>query len=143
MKLRDHVALRTRLRRLAYVGLRKKGIEAVSARLLRTTEESRDLLVLGGASVGDECVLHGPLVIHNAIPSYANLSIGSNVHIGRAVLLDLTAEVQIQDDSTISMGATILTHEDVGEKPLRARYPRKIAGTSIGPGAYIGANATI
>lgn len=88
-------------------------------------------------------MLHGPLVVHNAAEDYRNLSIGRNVHVGRLVTLDLAEDVRIEADATISMGVTILTHADVGERPLAARYPRTVRPTRIGEGAWVGANATI
>jgi maltose O-acetyltransferase len=104
----------------------------------------REVLELGGASLAPGgSVLHGPLVIYNADPDYSNLTIGANVHLGRTVLLDLTGPVEIGADATLSMGATVLTHEDVGDRPLKERHPRKVERTKIGRGAYIGANATI
>jgi acetyltransferase-like isoleucine patch superfamily enzyme len=118
------------------------GIAAINRRLL-LADHCETLLTQFGATVGDECVLHGPLVIHNAVNDYQNLSIGRNVHIGRLVLLDLAESLTIEDDATVSMGATILTHADVGGRPLAERYPRSAQPTGIGAGAWIGANATV
>lgn len=121
---------------------RRGGIEAISRRLL-LADRCESLLRLFGASVGEECVLHGPLVIHNATGNYENLSIGRNVHVGRMVILDLAERLTIEDEATVSMGATILTHADVGERPLAQIYPRQARPTRIGSGAWIGANAVI
>jgi maltose O-acetyltransferase len=101
------------------------------------------LLEQFGAAIGEGCVLHGPLVIHNAANDYANLAVGRNVHIGPLVVLDLADRLVLEDDVTVSMGATILTHADVGERPLAVEYPRKEQPTRVGPGAWIGANATV
>ena len=87
--------------------------------------------------------MHGPLVIHNADRDYANLTIGDDVHIGRLTLLDLASPVLVDEGATVSMGVTILTHIDVGDSPLRERFPRATAETRIGRGSYVGANATI
>jgi serine acetyltransferase len=118
-------------------------IEVVNAALLRRTRRVASLLAAFGAEVGDQAVVHGPLVIHNADPGYENLSIGRKAHVGRGVLLDLTRPIVIEEKATVSMGATILTHADVGDRPLAARYPREERETRIGSGAYVGANATI
>jgi serine acetyltransferase len=65
------------------------------------------------------------------------------VHLGRAVILDLAGALAIEAGATVSMGATILTHTDVGQGPLAAGHPRSVSSTTIGAGSYIGANATI
>ncbi len=118
------------------------GIEAVNPRLLRAPRVE-EILGQFGASIGEETVLHGPLVIHNAAHDYGNLRIGDRVHIGRLVILDLAEPLVLEDDSVVSMGATLLTHSDVGDRPLAARYPRRSAGVRIGRAAYIGANVTV
>jgi acetyltransferase-like isoleucine patch superfamily enzyme len=96
-----------------------------------------------GAHIGERAIIHGPLIIHNAAKDYGNLNVGANVHIGRVAVLDLSAPLIIQDDATVSMGVTILTHADVGGRPLKSQFPRYIESTTIGATCYIGANATI
>ena len=96
-----------------------------------------------GAEIAPACVVHGPLVVHNADAGYANLRVGEGAHVGRLCVLDLAGPVAIGARATVSLGATIVTHLDMGESPLRERYPRAVAGVAIGEGAYIGANATI
>jgi len=120
----------------------RRGIEAVNDRLLRAYRLER-LLSEYGASVGQDVVVHGPLVVHNAERDYAKLTIGDHVHIGRLSVLDLTGPIVVERSSTVSMGVTILTHTDVGESPLRERLPRRVADAVIGEASYIGANATI
>jgi maltose O-acetyltransferase len=132
-----------RLHRAWLAGLhRRLGIAAINRRLL-LADRCESLLSQFGAAVGEDCVLHGPLVVHNAANDYRNLSIGHNVHIGRLVVLDLAELVTIENDATVSMGVTILTHADVGDRPLAERYPRTAQQTRIGEGAWIGANATV
>jgi len=104
---------------------RRRGIAAINRRLL-LAGRCEELLVRFGASVGQGCVLHGPLVVHNANPDYRNLSIGDNVHVGPLVLLDLAERLVLEDDATVSMGTTILTHADVGDRPLADIYPRTV-----------------
>ena len=118
------------------------GIEVANERLLRTRGLDRVLRHFG-ARIPGPITLLGPLIVHNADRNYRNLTIGENAHIGRLVLVDLADQVIIGEDATVAMGATILTHQDIGDRPLAARYPRKTASTVIGAGAYIGANATI
>jgi acetyltransferase-like isoleucine patch superfamily enzyme len=92
---------------------RRGGIAAINRRLLMAGR-CEELLARFGASVGQGCVLHGPLVVHNADQNYRNLSIGDNVHIGPLVVLDLAEQLVLENDATVSMGATILTHAPDG-----------------------------
>ena len=118
------------------------GMDAVHARLLRP----RGIAVVlrrFGADIAPDCVVHGPLVVHNADEGYANLRVGSGAHVGRLCVLDLAGPVSVGPRATVSLGTTIVTHLDVGESPLRERYPRTVAGVEIGEGAYVGASATI
>jgi acetyltransferase-like isoleucine patch superfamily enzyme len=121
---------------------RTLGIDAVS-RYLVVADRAGAVLAAFGATIDGPGVIHGPLVIHNAEGDYRNLRIGENVHIGRLTLLDLTAPVVIGRDTTISMGATILTHTDVGAIALGEAIPRTVAATRIGSGSYLGANVTV
>lgn len=121
---------------------RRGGIAAINRRLL-LADRCEELLTRFGASVGEGCVLHGPLVVYNADPDYRNLSIGDNVHVGPLVVLDLAERLVLENDATVSMGATILTHADVGERPLAEVYPRTAEPARVGAGAWIGANATV
>lgn len=139
MLRRADPALRRLSRRFRY---RLGGIDAISARLL-VLPRADVVLAEFGARIEPPSVIHGPLVIHNARADYTNLRIAANVHIGRLVLLDLAAPIEIGADCTISMGTTILTHADVGDRPLSARYPRVVEPIRIGSGAYLGANVTV
>jgi maltose O-acetyltransferase len=124
------------------VRFRRWGIESINRLLLRV-DRVDDLLELFGATIEGPGVLHGPLVINGAEPDYRNLHLGANVHLGRLAVLDLVAPITIGRDATVSMGTTILTHADVGDRPLRDRYPRTVRPTRIGEGAYLGANVTV
>jgi acetyltransferase-like isoleucine patch superfamily enzyme len=119
------------------------GIEAVNRDLATRTQHVSDVLTAFGAKVTGPGVLHGPLTIHNADGSYENLHIGRNVHLGRGVFLDLTAPLEIGADATVAMGCTLLTHSDVGNRPLASELPRYVAATTVGEGAYLAANVTV
>lgn len=122
---------------------RLHGISALSDGLVRRTTNLEPLLAAGGALMFGHGMLHGPLKIHNADGDYRHLWIGHNVHLGPNCLLDLTSLVEIEHDATISMGCTILTHTNVGDRPLRDRVRRLVLDTVIGHGAYLGANVTV
>jgi len=118
------------------------GIEAVNALLITEKRRVADILRLFGATVGDDCSIYGPLFL-NTFTNYRNLTIGRHVHIGQCVFLDLGSFLTIEDEATLSMRCTVLTHQDVGERPLAAQYPRVEAPVTIGRGAYLGAGALI
>jgi acetyltransferase-like isoleucine patch superfamily enzyme len=118
------------------------GIEGVNALLITEKRRVVDILRLFGAHVGDDCSIYGPLYI-NSFTNYSNLTIGRHVHIGQCVFLDLGSRLQIEDEATVSMRSTILTHQDVGDRPLAARYPRLEAPVTVGRGAYLGAGAIL
>ena len=120
----------------------RRGIEAVNDRLL-TAYRVEARLAEYGAQIGQDVVVHGPLIVHNAERDYAKLTVADHAHVGRLAVLDLAGEVVVERHATVSMGVTILTHTDVGESPLRERLPRSVAHTRIGEASYIGANATI
>jgi len=99
-------------------------------------------LRLLGASVGKNARIYAPLILHNS--KFSNLVIGDNCHIGRDVFLDLTDRIEIGDNVTVSMRATLITHFDPGESEMGAAgYPTAHAPVIIGNGGYIGAGATV
>jgi acetyltransferase-like isoleucine patch superfamily enzyme len=131
--------------RLLTLGLKRRiyGIEAVNEKLASSTLGVGEVLVHFGARIGTECVIHGPLIVHNAARDYSNLTIGHKVHLGRGVLLDLADRIVLEDESVISMNCTLLTHHNVGDRPLRSRHAHQVEALRIGPGAYLGAGVTI
>lgn len=118
------------------------GIEGINALLITEKRRAIDILRLFGASIGPDCTISGPLFI-NTSTNYRNLLVGRHVHIGQCVFLDLGGALTIEDEATVSMRCTLLTHQDVGNRPLAARYPRREAPLRIGSGAYVGAGVTL
>jgi acetyltransferase-like isoleucine patch superfamily enzyme len=118
------------------------GIEEINALLITEKRRVIDILRLFGASVGENCSIYGPLYV-NTFTNYRNLVVGRNVHIGQCAFLDLGSRLEIEDDATVSMRCTLLTHQDVGDRPLAARYPRREAPLTIGTGAYLGAGVIV
>lgn len=104
---------------------------------------SARVLSMFGAKVGKDVRIYTPLYIHNAEKDFSNLRIGNNVHIGRAVLIDLRDDVEIGNNVTISMKSNLITHFDVGEGPLKRFFPAKHNKVAIGSGVYIGIGSTI
>lgn len=121
----------------------RHGIRGVDRALTSEWWRIRDILAWYGAQVGQDCIIHGPLYLFNAHEDYSNLRIGHRVHIGPRVFLDLAAAITIGDEAVISMNSVILTHQDVGDRVLRTRYPRRTGAVEIGRGAYLGANVIV
>jgi len=121
------------------------GLEGVNGILYQcNSAHVSDLLIRYGADLGSDCDLNSPLLIHNAIKTYSNLAIGQRCHLGKGILLDLRDKIIIEDQVTVSMGVSILTHTDMGRSPLGERgFPPQQAPVLIKRGAYIGACVTI
>lgn len=99
-------------------------------------------LRLFGARIGSHARIHTPLQLHNT--RFRHLTIGNHFHIGRDVFLDLSHAIEIGDNVTIAMRATLITHMDVGDSPVKAYgYPSTGGPVTIHRGAYIGAGVTI
>lgn len=96
-----------------------------------------------GARIGHGVDFHGRLNLHGAYQPAGKLTVGAWCHIGDGVTLDLVAPITLGDRCTLSLNASILTHEDVGYSPLAAAYPSRSAPVTIEDGAYIGAGAII
>lgn len=100
------------------------------------------LLRKGGAQVG-LCPSFSGMELMNSDKGFSNLIIGNNVHIGEGVLFDLADQVIIEDEVVISPRVQIYTHQDVGNRILQKKFPRKQKPVVIHKGAYIGAGAII
>jgi acetyltransferase-like isoleucine patch superfamily enzyme len=97
-----------------------------------------------GAGIGQPCDIEWGLTVHNALNGFSNLVIEENCHIGKEVLLDLRAPIQIGAGSTISMRVNIITHLDLGDAFQGSeRYRAYARPVIIGRHVYIGAAATV
>jgi len=121
----------------------RDGIEGIAMELRSTTNAHATILREYGARVGREASIHGPIHIVNADGDFSRLRIGDRVHLGTDVLIDLADDVTIEDEATLSMRCSLITHMDVGPGPLRERRPRQQAPVRIGAGAYVGIGATV
>jgi len=114
-------------------------------RLLRFIDKRAVIPILrsNGAVIGVGCDIESPLILHNCT-DYKNLLIGNDCHLGKDTFLDLAAPIIIEDEVTISMRATIITHIDVGKSPLKEHgYPISKDKVTLKKGCYIGANALL
>ncbi len=121
----------------------RDGIEGIAMELRTTPNAHAEILREYGARVGRDVSIHGPIHIVNAGRDFSHLRIGDRVHLGTDLLIDLADEVTIEDEATLSMRCTLITHIDVGPGPLRERRPRRQAPVRIATGAYLGTGATI
>jgi maltose O-acetyltransferase len=97
-----------------------------------------------GAKIGADVRIASPLIVHNAERSFANLSVGDGVYIGRDCLIDLKQKIEIGACSTLAMRVTIVTHMDVGRSSWAMRgYPATADPVSIGADSYIGVGAIL
>jgi len=121
----------------------RDGIEGIAMELRTTPNAHSEILREFGAIVGRDVSIHGPIHIVNADGDFSRLRIGDRVHLGTGVLIDLAADVIIEDEATLSMRCNVITHMDVGPGPLRERRPRAEGPVRIGAGAYLGVAATV
>jgi len=121
------------------------GIEGVN-RVMRLAAKPEVIPILRafGAKIGPDCDIEAPLVLHNAIDRYRNLTIGAGCHRGKEVFIDLSECVTLADRVTLSMRVMILTHIDVGCSPLReSALPVQRQPVTLESGAYVGAGAIL
>lgn len=117
--------------------------------LLRINKYSRwtgpaSILRILGASVGKGTHIEPGIRIQNARDGQcSNLQIGEHVYIGPECLFELASSITIEDDVAISARTTFVTHADVGDRPLKHRFPRKEGPIRVGKGAWLGVNTTV
>ena len=118
---------------LAYGIYRVEGINALL--LIMPSKLIVPTLRKYGARIGENVILHSPLMIHNAGENYSNLVIGNNVYFGRAVFLDLKDQIKIGDRVTLSMKTTLLTQvvcpwKQTASLPVASWVARKLRASS-------------
>lgn len=121
----------------------RDGIEGIAMELRTTPNAHVEILREFGATVGKGVSIHGPIHIVNADGDFSRLRIGDRAHLGTDVLIDLADDVIIEDEATLSMRCSVITHMDVGPGPLKDRRPRQQAPVRIAAGAYLGIGATV
>lgn len=96
-----------------------------------------------GATIGENTRVYTPLTLVNAGKDFTNLVLGNNVYLGHGAVLDLKERIVVEDNVTISMGATMATHFHVGEIPMQARFPTKSGPICIRGNVYLGSNVVV
>ncbi len=102
-------------------------------------------LRLCGARIGPDSVVHRLTLINVDRGGFSSLRVGTSCFIGGEVLIDLAAEVVLEDHVTLATRAMVLTHLNVGyrDHPLQDRFPAMTAGVTVQRGSFIGAGATV
>ena len=120
------------------------------ANLLRQTSSTvltNEILSRFGADIHPDCWPIGPgLTMHEYGESFANLTIGAHVHIGKEVFFDLTERIIIEDSVGIGMRTIILTHLILGDypdKPISKMYPNIRKPTVFRRGCSVGAGCVV
>jgi maltose O-acetyltransferase len=98
-----------------------------------------------GANIGENVRVKAPVTFNDVNgKSFHNLSIGSNVFIGRNCLLDLQDRIIIGNNATLSHNVSLLTHTDAGNSPVaKNKLVRSHSPITIGCGVYIGFGVTL
>jgi acetyltransferase-like isoleucine patch superfamily enzyme len=100
------------------------------------------ILKKNGAQIGLNCDIESHLFFHNC-NDYSNFIIGNDCHVGKNCFFDLSEKIIIEDNVTISMCSTLITHIDVGKSNFKKYYPIKKEKVLIKCNSYIGVNSTI
>ena len=105
---------------------------------------SERVLRILGASIGPYTRIPADICIQNALRGRcSNLHIGKHVYIGPRCLFDLASPITIEDDAAISAQVSFVTHADVGDRPLKQRFPREQGPITVRRGAWLGANSVV
>lgn len=105
--------------------------------------EVRLVLTWMGAEIAESAYICTHLIIHNAFNGYRNLKLHSGSHIGTDCLLDLADGVVLEENVTLGLRVTILTHFDAGNSHARHLYTPFTRPVLIRQGAYVGTGSTI
>lgn len=103
------------------------------------------LLKLAGSQIGKDTILHSVHFFNHYQHGFKNLIVGKECFIGDDVSLDLSDQIILEDQVTLSNRVLILTHTNVGYKnhPLQKYFPKFTKKILIKKGSFIGAGAII
>lgn len=102
------------------------------------------ILRILGATIGPYTRIPTDICIQNARRGRCNnLYIGKRVYMGPRCLFDLASPITIEDDVAISAQVSFVTHADVGDRPLKQRFPRKEGPITVHRGAWLGTNTVV
>jgi acetyltransferase-like isoleucine patch superfamily enzyme len=100
---------------------------------------------IGGARIGKNTYIDQITFMNLDRTGLKGLDIGEKVYLGPWALLDLAGTITLEDHTTISARAVILSHHSIGfsDHPLLDKYPKKTFHTQIKMGAVIGVGSII
>ena len=103
-----------------------------------------EILEFLGARIGQGIHIEPGIRIQNARDGACdNLQLGSHVYVGPECLFDLACPIAIEDEVVLSARVCLVTHADVGNRPLKRRYPRREGAIVVKRGAWIGMNVVV
>ena len=102
-------------------------------------------LRFGGARIGNNTIIDNIDFINLDRTGLNGLRVGSNCFIGRDSQLDMAGKITLENFTTISPRAIILSHVTVGltGHPLLKPYPPKVGHTKLKRGSFVGAGSVI
>lgn len=102
------------------------------------------LLCRFGAIIGSNVKFRqGVKFINLSSEGFTNLRIGNNCYIGYECMFDLTGQITLGNDVTLAPRCTIMTHHDVGDRPLSKVYPAKKFHTQLKEGCWLGVGVIV
>jgi len=106
-----------------------------------------DILRWYGADIGENVKIMPPILFHNfqdkSDKPFENLHVGANSFIGRDCFLDLMGKVILEDNVTLAMGITLVTHMNVGNSSIKGQFPTYVKDIIVRNASYIGARVTV
>ncbi len=95
------------------------------------------------AHIGDDTIIYPRFTAHGADKDFSNLFVGNRVRILRNCLFDLTERIVIEDESIISFGCSLITHQNIYRSPLAEHYAPAQGPITVKRGAVLFANVTV
>lgn len=97
-----------------------------------------------GAAIGENVKFRqGTRFVNLSSGGFSNLQVGNNCYIGYECMFDLTGTITLEDNVTLAPRCTLLTHQDVGDRPLAKVYPAQKYHTQLKEGCWLGASVTV
>lgn len=106
-----------------------------------------DILRWYRADISEGVKIMPPILFHNfqdkSDKPFENLCIGAHSFIGRDCFLDLIGKIVLEDNVTLAMGVTLITHMNVGNSSIKKQFPTYIKDIVVRRNTYIGARTTV
>lgn len=132
--------------RRVYIPLVLSGqdVNKVNVRLTQSDwRETRIILHAMRAQIDSTAFIETHLQIHNARPDYRNLTVGAQCYVGKDCFFDLSAPIILEENVTVAMRVTLLTHFNGGHSTASRIYPTSSKTVKICRGAYLAAGVLV